>query len=151
MDFNSLAKNCTVEYVGTAVSAANNTDDNSSIVDTADCEGVMFIAPITDSVAGGVATLTIEQNTVNSGSGMAAIAGSAVAGTSGTNDDLNGKVLITEVIRPRERYVQAVRTSATQNIAFGDLVAVKFGHRKVPSTDHADVITKASVTSPAEA
>lgn len=149
--YNSLAKNSTVEYVGTAVAAANNTDDNSSIIDTADCEGVMFICPITDSVSGGVATLTIEQNTANSASGMAAIAGSAVSGTSASNDDLNGRVLVTEVIRPRERYVQAVRVSATQNIAFGDLVAVKFGQRKVPTSDHADVIDKDSVTSPAEA
>lgn len=147
----ALLKDIEIREVGAPVSAANNTDSNSDRIDMAGYEGVIFIATVTDSVATGVATFKVEQNTANSDSGMAAIAGASAAATCATNDDINDKVLIVEVYRPRERYVQAVRTSATANIAFGSVIAILYGKNKLPVTAHSTVLAQATVTSAAEA
>jgi len=147
----TLLKGIEIREVGAPVGAANNTDGNSDRIDMANYEGVLFITAVTDSVSGGVATLNVEQNTTDSDSGMAAIAGATAAATSAGNDDLNDQLLIVEVHRPRERYVQAVRTSATQNIAFGSVVAILYGVRKQPVDDHSTVLASATVTSAAEA
>jgi hypothetical protein len=112
---------------------------------------VLFLQVIDDSVATGVATLTIEQNTADQDAGMAALAGAVASATCTVNDDLNGKLLAVDVYRPRERYVQAVRTSLTANIAFGQLIAIRYGTRKRPVTSDASIAAAASVTSPAEA
>lgn len=149
----NLLKNTKYYYIGAAVAAASNTDDDSDIVDTSGFEGCVFICPITDSVATGVATMTVEQNTANSTSGMAALSSDAVAtATSATNDDLNGKFLIVDVYRPRERYLRVNRTSATANIAFGAVTAILYGARKAPITQAtAEVADSDTAVSVAEA
>lgn len=146
----TLYKNVEIREVEAPVAAASNTDNNSDIIDMAGYEGVVFIVPIEDSAATGVATLKVEQNTANSDSGMAAISGASAAKTCTVNDDINGTLLVVEVYRPRERYVQAVCTSATANIAFGTMIAILYGARKVPITEHSTISTSASVTSAAE-
>lgn len=140
-----------IVYAGAAIAAAANTDSNSSRIDTANCEGVIFFTTITDSVQNGVATLKVEQNPADSDAGMAALSGAQADLVSAANDDLNGKVLIVDVYRPRERYVQGVRGSATANIAFGEIYAIKYGHRKLPVADNPTLGEKAAVASPAEA
>lgn len=143
-------KDIEIRNVGNPVGAANNTDSNSTRIDMAGYESVVFIATVTDSVATGVATLKVEQNTADSDTGMAAIAGASAADTCAVNDDLHDQVLVVEVHRPRERYVQAVRTSATANIAFGPLIAILYGKKKLPVTAHSTVLAQATVTSAAE-
>lgn len=147
----NLTKNVVIAEVLAPVGAASNTDSNSSIVDTQDCEGVVFIVPITDSVDTGVATLTAQQNTANSDTGMAGLSGAVATATSAANDDLNGQLLIVDVYRPRERYVQGTLTSATANIAFGNMIAIKYGVRKAPVTSDSTVSSVATAISPAEA
>lgn len=147
----TFLKNNVVAYVGALIAAANNTDGNSTRIDMAGYEGVVFFTTITDCVSGGVATLKVEQNTADSDTSMAAIAGATVSATSAQNDDLNGKVLAVDVYRPRERYVQAVRVSATQNIAFGEVYAILYGAKSLPVSAHSTVSASASVSSAAEA
>lgn len=139
-------------HVNDAISTANNTDDDSAIVDTQGFDGCIFVVPITDSVATGVATMTVEQNSANSGSGMAALSGAQAQATSAENDDLNGKLLIVDVYRPRERYLRTNLTSATANIAFGDTIAILYNGVKFPvAQSAAEVADSAVVASPAEA
>lgn len=140
-----LAKHTDVQYAGAAVSAGSSIDNTSSRIDMANWEGVIFVTAITDSAATGVATLTVEQNSVDSDSGMAALDGAVHTRTSAQNDDLNGQTLQVAVHRPRERYVQAVRTSATANIAYGEIYAIVYGPRKAPTA-----FTGVAVVSPAE-
>lgn len=147
----TLLKDIEIREIGAPVGAANNTDSNSDRIDMAGYEGVIFVASVTDSVATGVATLKAEQNSSDSDSGMAAIAGASAADTSAENDDLNDQLLVVEVHRPRERYVQAVRTSGTANIAFGSLIAILYGKKKLPVSAHSTVLAQATVTSAAEA
>jgi len=147
----NLSKNVEIREVGAPVALADDTDDNSDRIDMSGYEGVVFVAPITDSVDTGVATLTVEQNTLDSDSGMAALSGAQATKTSVENDDLNDQLLVVDVYRPQERYVQAVRTSKTANIAFGTLIAILYGRRKYPPTDHSTVLDSALVASPDEA
>ena len=147
----TLLGNVEIREVEAPVAAASNTDNNSDIIDMAGYEGVIFVCPIEDSADTGVATFKVEQNTANSDTGMAAIAGASATATSAANDDLNGKLLIVEVYRPRERYVQAVQTSATANIAFGTVTAILYGKRVLPIADHSTVLDSASASSAAEA
>lgn len=147
----NLLNNIKLDYVAAAVVAGSSIDNDSAIVDTQGYEGVLFLTPITDSVNTGVATMTIEQNSVNSGTGMAALSGAVATATSGADDDLNGKLLAVDVYRPRERYVRANRASATANIAYGTCIAILYKGIKQPVAQaSADVADSAVVTSPAE-
>lgn len=147
----NFLKNFVVKEVGAPIGAASNTDGNSDRIDMAGYDGVIFIVTVTDSVATGVATLKVEQNTTDSDSGMAALSGAQAQATSAENDDLNDQLLIVEVYKPAERYVQAVRVSATANIAFGSLIAILYGEKKVPVSEDDTVLDSALVASPAEA
>ena len=81
------------------------------------------------------------------------VASQAVAtATSATNDDLNTKLLVVDVYRPRERYLKANITSATANIAFGATYAILYSGRVQPVTQlTAEVAQLTKVASPAEA
>lgn len=147
----NFVKNNKIAEVMAPVAAGSSIDQNSDILDMAGFDGVVFIVPITDSAATGVATLTIEQNTANSDTGMAALSGATATATSATNDDLNNKLLIVDLYRPLERYVQGVVTSATANIAYGNMIAVQYKAAKDPITAAASVQASTLVVSPAEA
>lgn len=144
-----LSKSVKIVWLKGLVANAANTDDDSEIVDTQGYDGVCFVCPITDCAQTGVATMTAEQNTANSGTGMAALAGAVATATSAATDDLNGKCLIVEVYRPLERYIRVNRVSATANIAFGDVIALLY-HGRVGPQPQADAAAVAAVASPAE-
>lgn len=148
----ALLDNISLNYIDDLEAASSSIDSDSAIVDTANYDGCLFICPITDSAATGVATMTVEQNSANSGTGMAALSGAQAQATSAVNDDLNGKLLVVDVYRPRERYLRVNRTSATANIAFGDVTAILYNGRKAPITqDSGEVADSAIAISPAEA
>ena len=142
-----LNENVEVAYVGAAISNANNTDSNSTRLDMQGWDGVLFVTTITDSAATGVATLKVEQNTSDSDTGMTALTGASAAVTCAVNDDVNGKILIVDVREPRQRYVQAVRTSATANIAFGEVIAIRYGPRLAPAALSSTAAAAAEVVS----
>ncbi len=135
----NFTQNFEIREVGAPVAAGATIDSNSDRIDMADYESVTFIAVVTDSVATGVATLTVEANDADSDSGMAAVTGAAATATCAVNDDINDKLLIVEVARPAKRYVQAVRTSLTANIAYGSVIAI-LKPRRVPVVNHSTVL-----------
>lgn len=150
MNTPTLLSNVTLAYLAGAVVAGAAINDDSTIIDMAGYEGVIFITTIEDSVDTGVASLIVEQNAVNSGTGMAALSGAVATLTSGAADDLNGKVLAVDVYRPKERYLRVNRTSAVANIAFGSVTAIRYGQRVSPTPDTAATGDLVSVTSPDE-
>lgn len=147
----TLTDNIKVLHVNSSIAAANNTDDNSDRVDMQGFDGVVFVTPITDSVNTGVATLTVEQNDSDSDTGMAALSGAEAEATSAADDDLNDSLLVVDVFRPTERYVQGVLTSATADIAFGDTIAILYNGSKFPVTQDDTIADIAQVASPDEA
>jgi len=114
-------------------------------------EGALFCVPIEDSVATGVAALTIEQNSDNSDTGMAALSGAQATATCAENDDLNGTLLIVDVYKPQERYLQGVLTSGTANIAFGTMTVILYESRTKPTSEHSTISDAALAISPDEA
>jgi len=121
---NGLLDNLEIRFMGALVAASSSIDDNSSIIDMAGFESVMFVTTITDSVITGVAAMEIQSNTINSDTGMTAVTGTSSTATSGANDDLNGTLLASELRKPVNRFVQATRSSATANIAYGEVFAI---------------------------
>lgn len=143
-------KNNKIEEVGAPVALASNTDQNSDRLDMEGWEGVVFLVPITDSVATGVATLTVEQNDDDSDSGMSALVGAVATATDAGGDALNNQLLIVDVLKPLKRYLQGVITSATANIAFGNTLAIRYRGMKAPIIDADSVLQSVAVVSPAE-
>ncbi len=136
----SISQNLELRRIGAAVAAASNTDNNSDRIDMTDYQAARFFVTITDSAATGVATLKVEGNDTDSDSGMTLITSASHAKTCAINDDLNDKVLMVEVRNPSYRYIQGVRTSATANIAFGEIY-VELIPRRVPVTQHSSIHT----------
>jgi hypothetical protein len=141
-----ISEHVLVDHVNAPISNASNTDDYSDFLDMTGYEGVLFIVPLTDSAATGVATVTAYDNTAASSSGANALAGGVVTATCAINDDLNSRVLMIDVHKPRQRYVGVRQQSATANIAFGDTVAIRYGASKQPTTQGTEVIASAKVT-----
>lgn len=140
-----IIDNYEVLVVNAAVANASNTDDNSTRIDMADYESVMFVVTITDSAATGVATLTIQSNDADSDTGMAAVTDAVATATCAVNDDLNGEALVAELRLPSKRYVQATITSATANIAFGETIAILKPLRR-PAVQGATIVDTAYVS-----
>lgn len=134
---NELIENVVIAEVLAPIAAASNTDSNSDILDMAGYEGVIFLVPITDSAATGVATLNVQENTANSDSGMTTV--DTATKTCTVNDDINNTLLIVAVHKPLKRYIQGNAVSATANIAFGNMIAIKYGAKKLPITDDTSV------------
>jgi len=148
----NFLKNKKLYYLKDGVSAGSSINNNSDIIDMQDWEGVVFITPILACSATGVATMTVQQNTANSGTGMAALSGATATVTSASTNDYQGKLLAIDVYRPRERYLRVNRTSATANITYGDVIAILYSGRLAPVTqDTAEVAASTTVISPAEA
>lgn len=139
-----ITDNLEFRVVGAAVAAGSSIDSNSTIIDMADYEAVGFITNISDSVATGVATLKIEQSDTNADGGMTAVTGASASATCAVNDDINGTALLVELFKPNKRYVQAVRTSATANIAYGEVIAV-LKPKRLPATKGATIAASAYV------
>lgn len=138
-----LSSNVEIRVVGDPVAAGSTIDNNSTRIDMQDYESVMFIAPITDSVATGVATLEIQSSDADSDAAMVVIDGTAATVTCAVNDDVNSTALQSEVYHPAKRYVQATRKSATANIAYGSVIAVLVPRQK-PAENGATVSDSAS-------
>lgn len=121
----------------------------SDILDMEGFEGVLFIAKVADVTNGSVLTLAAQQNTLNSASGMATLDGSVTYTADAT--DADDDLLVLDVFKPRERYVRAVFTSATQNAVKDGVIAIQYGARKVPITQGSTVLDSDTLISPAEA
>ena len=112
-----------------AGTSGGSTGAVSSVVDTADCEGVMFVA-FNSTIA--TTDFGIWAN-MGTSSGLSStsstIAGSAVYTTSAGTD----VAVVLDIYRPQHRYVQAVvNTPATGSV--GGVIAIKYGVRKAPVT-----------------
>lgn len=147
----NLSKNVKIAVVAALVAAANNTDQKSAVLDMSGWDGVLFVTPIDDSVATGVATLQVQQNDENTSVGAANLVGAVASAVCAVNDDLNAKALIVDVYKPMQRYVLANVKSATANIAFGGTIAIQYRGSKLPADQAASILAQVLAISPDEA
>ena len=128
-----------------AVSAGTSTL-TSNIIDTAGYEGVRFVWLFGAIVTGGAPAVKVQQDTDVAGGGMADLEGTAQAPA----DTDDSKLFISEVVRPRERYLRVVTTRATQNATVDGLIAELFGPRRKPITKDTTVGGQEVAVSPVE-
>lgn len=138
-----LGKALDFRVVGNPITNASNTDSNSSRIDMANYEGVIFSCSITDIANTAVAGFSVEQNSTDSDTGMTAVTGSTAAYTSAGDDDVTNENIIVSLHKPAQRYVQVVRTSSTANVAWGNVTAILYGSRSLPITAHSSVAASA--------
>lgn len=146
----NFIKEYKIQEVCLPIAAALDTDENSDRIDMANWDGVVFITPITDSDATGVAAITGEQDALDADAAMSALTGAIATAACVTGDDLNDKLLVLEIYRPTKRYVQIAITSTEANIAFGTTIAILYKDRKFPITQPATVLHAVAVVSPTE-
>lgn len=136
---NHLSDDVVTEIVADPA-ALGTTDVDGAILDMAGYDAVRFLAPITDVLNTSVVTLKLQQGDASDLSDATTSEETATK-TSAADDDLNGKLLVLDVIKPGpgKRYVRAKVTRATANAATGPIIAERYRSRVVPVTQHADV------------
>lgn len=128
--------------------AAGTTDVDSEIVDTLGYEAICFVYGLGTLAASSGVTIQVQQNTANSSSGMADLAGSEQATTADTDDN---KLIISDPYRPTERYlrVQTIRGDGG-NSTIDFLIAILYRAGQLPVTQGATVLSSEAYNSPAE-
>ncbi len=127
--------------------AAGVTDQNSSIVDMKGFEGVRFIALFGALTATQVTQIKVQQDTDAAGGTMADLAGT---NTGPLADGDGNKMLVTEIVRPRERYVRCVVDRGTANAVIDGVIAELFGPGTEPVTKDSSVAFQEVSLAPAE-
>lgn len=113
-----------IKITKVADTTANGTTTiNSSVIDMAGYEGVIFFCNIATAAAGNI--LKVQQGLVSNLSDAADLAGSGQ--TSGASDEVTG----VEIIKPLERYLRATVVRGTSTI-LGEIYAVQFNPRTRP-------------------
>lgn len=146
----NLSKNVKFTRLLTSTAAGTGDTLSGAILDMSGFEGVVFVALLGDAAAGAVVTLQAQQNTANSASGMATLAGTAAqaAFSASSGDD---KVLVLDVYQPRERYLRPQLVRATTNIAIDGILAIQYEARTRPTVNDATVLSTVLLVSPDEA
>lgn len=141
----NLLKDAEIQRVMDSV-AAGQAANTSSEVDMAGFDAVMFICLIGAVTATGTVTMKIQQDTATGMASAADLEGTAIAADS-DDDDL---LLVTDLIRPQERFVRAVVTTATANGEIDGVIAIKYRAKNRPTTQGATVVDSELHLSPAE-
>ena len=126
--------------------SANTTDLTSEAVDTAGFEGARFICGF-GAITSTAVTSTKVQQCDTSGGSYADLEGTAIT----VADDDDNQVTITEIHRPRERYLKHVVDRGTANAVVDFLVVELYGCKSQPvADDSATVVSREVHISPAE-
>lgn len=143
----SLLKDCKILKIEDSV-AAGKAATVSDVVDTAGYGGACFVYKLGTVTDGAAVTLKVSQNTANSTSKMADLSGAtaAIAVASGDSE----QTLVVDVVRPRERYLIATITTATQNVEVDSGFCILYNPVKKPVAQPATIDASTQVVSPAE-
>jgi len=143
----SLLSNAVVDRIKVS-QAAGTGAVTSDPVDMAGYEGALFLVELGAIVSGGTNTCKVQQS---SDDGSADAYGD-LEGTSLVNsgDEAAEKVQAIEVINPGKRYLKLIATRAAQNVEIDSILVIKFGSRKLPVTQPANVDGSEQHVGPAE-
>jgi hypothetical protein len=123
-----------------AASAAATSAVNSDVIDMQGFEGVAFVGAIGTANAGNYAK--VQQGAAANMSDAADLEGSKLV----TGDD--GDSFLSEIFRPKERYVRCVVTRGAST-TIGEIYAILYGSKKKPVT-HGSTIDAELHVSPDE-
>lgn len=128
--------------------AAGTTKRTSSIIDMDGYDGVVFVAMLGTTIEAGTVDVFVDQNTANATSGMARLATTTVYTVPASPAALTA--IAVDVYRPKERYLQANVTPATQNAVICGVLAILYRGHTCPVTQEATVVKSTRLLSPAE-
>lgn len=131
----NLSKEVKVTRVLNAV-AAGVSDQNGSVIDMANFDGVVFIAGFGTITSGAATSIKVQQGKLANGSDMADLEGTGLA----IADDDDDKLAALDVYRPQERYVRLVVVRGTQNAVIDGVIALQYKGRKAPVTHDATTV-----------
>ncbi len=129
--------------------AAGTSNVNSDIVDLTQDGGydaVRFIIGFGAIVSGAVTSVKVQENSANSGTGMADLAGTAIT-VADTNDN---QIAISDIIKPAKPYLRLATLRATQNATIDFLLVELYRSKKEPITQDTSVISAEVWSSPLE-
>lgn len=129
--------------------AAGVTKRTSAIIDMDGFDGVVFAAILGTTIEAGTVDVFVEQNSANSTTGMARLATTTAYTVPASPAALTS--IQVDVFKPRERYVQANITPATQNAVICGMVAIQYKGHVCPVTLDSTVVKQTKLISPAEA
>jgi hypothetical protein len=121
-------------------SAAAQTEVDSSIIDMAGFNAVRFIVDLGTVTDASVLTAQVQDNSINSSSGMADVTGAVATFTASTSSN---KVMIVDVVRPVQRYLRLKFTRTAQDAAVNTILADLYQADNVPVTLDASVLASA--------
>lgn len=117
--------------------AAGTSDQNSSIIDMANFEGVIFTVLFGTITSGAVTSVKLQHGADSGGSDMADIEGTSIT----VADTESNKAVRLDLYRPRYRYVRCVVDRGTQNAVLDGITADQYGARVQPTTDDSTTVT----------
>jgi len=129
--------------------AAGVTKRTSTIIDMDGFDGVVFAAVLGTTIENGTVDVFVEQHTLNQTSGMARVATTTVYTIPASPAALTS--IQVDVQKPRERYLQANITPASQNAVICGMVAIQYKGHLCPVTVDSTVVKQTKLISPAEA
>ncbi|MBR1230214.1 hypothetical protein JQ600_35555 [Bradyrhizobium sp. AUGA SZCCT0176] len=145
----NLSKNVQIDQV-LGYFAAGTTKRTSTILDMAGYDGVLFVAGLGTLIEAGTVDVFVEQNTINSTSGMARLAGQSAHTVTAANALLTSSAIVVDIENVTEQYVQCNITPATQNAVVLGIVAIRYSGRVKPTLNSA-LLKSTLLAGPAEA
>ena len=143
----NLSKGVKTTRVMNAV-AAGVSDQNSSSVNMANFESVLFVAALGTLTAGQVTNMKAQQSDDDGvGDAWSDLLGTL---TAAMDDGDSDKLIQLDIVKPRKQYVRAVLVRATQNAVIDGIVAYQYGPLKLPTTHASSVQDTETHVSPAE-
>lgn len=137
----NLLKDCKVVLVNSGA-AAGQTEVDSSIVDTAGYDGVMFIAILGTVVDTCVLQLAAQGNTLNQAGGMAQISNQITPSVTAAGN--SNSLLVIDTLFPagskNYRYVRAALTRTTANATVQGIVAILYEAKNKPVAADASIL-----------
>jgi hypothetical protein len=144
----NLSENVKITLVQAAL-ADGQTDPDSSSVDMAGFDGVMFVGIVGTITGSGTANLVVAQSS-DDGSTDAynSLTGLTVTATAAAQSD---RVLVLDCFRPTKRYVRTTLTRAVANSIWGGTLAIQYSGKNRPTVqDATTVLTAVLAASPVE-
>lgn len=130
--------------------AAGTTKRTSAILDMAGYDGVMFVAGLGTLLDTGTLDVFVEQNVINSTSGMARLAGQTIYTANAAAALLTYSAIVVDIENVQEQYVQCNITPAVANAVILGIVAIRYSGRVKPPLNAA-LLKSTLLVGPAEA
>ena len=119
----------------------------SDELDMTGFEGCVFLVAMGEIVSGAATTCYVRQDTVTGMGGGVQLTGTVITITDSDDD----KILLMDVYRPKEQFLDVIVTRTVQNSEVDSITAIQYNGRKTPVThDSSTVASETYVAGPTQ-